>query len=115
MELESTAAAAQPASVALNELKTMAALANDIRWQAMKMMSDGSTLTITDLAQVMNMGTDGVGKHLIVLRNAGVAEFAYGEDARFNVYSIPKRFLREPGVVDFGFCTLRFPTPKKPE
>ena len=95
-------------SAPLDAVTALAALAHATRWRAMQMMADGSSLTTAQLARAVGMELDGVGKHLLVLRRAGLVDAYAGADARFTEYSIPKRFLLPGNMVDFGFAQLRF-------
>ena len=52
---------------------------------------------------------DGVSKHLRVMRAAGVLASKRGEDRRLELYHIPESIRRVDGVVDLGFCAIRFP------
>jgi DNA-binding transcriptional ArsR family regulator len=51
-----------------------------------------------------------VSKHLRVLREAGIVavERDTGNDARRQLYAVPEPFVVTVGVLDFGFCLLRF-------
>ena len=93
----------------LDPVTVLAALANDIRWQALRMMAGGAAICATDLAANVGRDVDTVGKHLRVLLAAGVADCRAGQDARFSLYFIPARFRDVAGVVDYGFCQLQFP------
>ena len=92
----------------MDPVTLLTALANPVRWCAMQMMADGTPLTIDQLARKVGKHPDGIGKHLILMRNAGVIEWTLGKDTRVNLYRIPQRFLRENRVVDFGFARFQF-------
>ena len=93
----------------LDPITVLAALANDIRWQAMRMMAGGAAISASDLAAQTGRDVDSAGKHLRILRAAGAADWRAGEDTRFTLYFIPQRFRQKEGVVDYGFCQLNFP------
>ena len=46
------------------------------------------------------------------MRDAGLVETRPGEDRRVVFFSIPAANRREPGVLDYGFCTIRVATAK---
>ena len=93
---------------ALDPVTVLAALANDVRWQAMTMMANGNGISASDLAAVSGRDVDSAGKHLRVLRSSGAAAWRAGKDTRFTLYFIPEKFRPQPGVVDCGFCRLQF-------
>lgn|GEM_PF-2702343 len=93
---------------ALDPVTVLAALANDVRWQAMTMMANGNGISASDLAAVSGRDVDSAGKHLRLLRSSGAADWRAGEDTRFTLYFIPEKFRPQPGVVDYGFCRLQF-------
>ena len=98
---------------ALDPVTVLAALANDVRWQAMTMMAGGTGISASDLAAASGRDVDSAGKHLRVLRAAGAADWRAGRDTRFTLYFIPEKFRPQPGVVDYGFCRLQFTPPTK--
>ncbi|HXE42264.1 MAG TPA: hypothetical protein VN516_04485 [Candidatus Baltobacteraceae bacterium] len=97
-----------PSKAQLNPTDIFSALSNDIRWQAMKLMADGTKIRATDLAAAVKRDFDNCSKHLTILRESGAVDWVYGEDRRMLFYFIPEKFRTEPGVVDYGFCQLRF-------
>ena len=44
------------------------------------------------------------------MRDAGVVDAEPGEDRRFLFFFIPAANRQEPGVLDYGICTLRVAT-----
>jgi hypothetical protein len=98
-----------PVALALDPVTVLAALANDVRWQAMTMMANGTAICASDLASATRRDVDSAGKHLRVLRASGAVGGRAGADTRFTMYFIPERFRPQPGVVDYGFCRLQFP------
>ena len=93
----------------LDPVKALAALGDPVRWYAVWMMSGGKTCSATQIASALKRGRDGVSQHLHVLEEAGVVASQPGEDRRHRAYYIPQIFRPQPGVVDYGFCLLRFP------
>lgn len=92
----------------LNPTVVFSALSNDIRWRAMQLMADGTKIRATDLAAALGRDFDICSKHLSTLAGTGAVNWTPGEDRRMLFYFIPKQFRPRPGVVDFGFCRLRF-------
>lgn len=100
--------ATEPSPPALNPTAVFSALSNDIRWRAMQLMADGSKIRATDLAAALKRDFDKCSKHLSILAASGAAAWAHGEDRRTVVYFIPEKFRLARGIVDYGFCRLRF-------
>jgi DNA-binding transcriptional ArsR family regulator len=89
--------------------KLDAAFSNPMRWQMMRIMADGKTLTANEASRVLRRDIDTVMKHLRLLRSKGLIETVPGQqDKRYLFYYIPARWLPQPGVLDYGFCTIRF-------
>src|ERR1035437_3660574 len=80
------------------------ALGNSTRWRMLKELSVGEPRTVGELASVAGCNYDNAGRHLAVLRKAGLVA-----QGRGRLYQIPKQYLSAPGerVVDFGHCLLR--------
>ena len=93
----------------LDPVTVLAALANDIRWQALRMMAGGAAICATDLAANVGRDVDTVGKHLRVLKDSGAVDWRAGADARHTLYFIPERFLPQEGLVDYGFAKFYLP------
>jgi predicted transcriptional regulator len=74
------------------------------------MLAGGQALSASQVASALKRDFDGVSKHLRLLRAAGVVASRPGEDQRFELYYIPAAYRPQPGVVDYGFCLLRFAT-----
>lgn len=100
--------ASDATSPALNPTAVFAAFSNDIRWRAIQLMTDGSQIRATDLAAVVQRDFDICSKHLTILANAGVVTWTRGKDRRTLLYFIPEKYRPQPGVVDYGFCAVRF-------
>jgi DNA-binding transcriptional ArsR family regulator len=80
------------------------ALGNPTRWRMLKELSLGEPRTVGELATVAGCNYDNAGRHLAVLRKAGLVA-----QGRGRLYQIPRQYLPAPGerVVDFGHCLLR--------
>jgi len=93
----------------------LAALGSPWRLAMVRWLADGRTMTASEFAEKFGRDFDGMSKHLRVLRAAGmVASKRREEDARCECFYIPAAFRPEPGVVDYGFCLLRFPAEGEP-
>ena len=111
---DSTTASAGTTVPALNPTDIFGALSNDIRWRAMAMMANGAKICATDLATALKRDFDICSKHLSLLAKSGAADWMRGEDKRTVLYFIPEQYRPQPGVVDYGFCAVRFGEAAKP-
>ncbi len=107
MKAESSPVPTPPAP--LDPVAVFAALGNPMRWQAMQLMAGGKAISATDLATAMHRDFDIASKHLKILRDSGAVGWMSGTDRRLRFYFIPRKYLLATGVVDYGFCTLKFP------
>lgn len=92
----------------MDPVRVLAALGNDQRLQMVKQMSRGEVLTINGLVQTTGRSYRAVHKDMDVLWASGAVAVRYGEDGRVGLFYIPTQYLPQPGVVDYGFCALRF-------
>jgi len=81
-----------------------------MRWSIFQMLAGGRAMSASQVAAVVKRDFDGVSKHLRLMRTAGVLASKRGEDRRLELYQIPPALLRADGVVDLGFCAIRFST-----
>lgn len=104
--MSSTSETAKPATVTpLPDLELLAgALGNPTRWRMLKELSLGEPRTVGELATAAGCNYDNAGRHLAVLRKAGLVA-----QGRGRLYQIPKQYLPASGerVADFGHCLLR--------
>jgi DNA-binding transcriptional ArsR family regulator len=102
--MSSTAESAKTTTVTpLPDLGLLAgALGNPTRWKMLKELSAGEPRTIGELASVAGCNYDNAGRHLAVLRKAGLVA-----QGRGRLYEIPKQYLSAPGQLDYGHCLLR--------
>jgi len=99
----------------LDPLTVLAALSNPTRWQAVQLLAAGGQTTALQLAKVVGLHFNTVGKHLQILRAAGVVESKpWEQDRRWECYYMPRAFRTEDGVVDLGFCVLRIASARPP-
>jgi hypothetical protein len=110
----STPAAAGTTVPALNPTDIFGALSNDIRWRALELMAGGAKIRATDLTAALGRDFDICSKHLSLLARSGAADWERGEDQRTVLYFIPEQYRPQPGVVDYGFCAVRFGDAAKP-
>ena len=107
-EPASAPAATGTTDPALNPTDIFGALSNDIRWRAVQLMAGGAKIRATDLAKALGRDFDICSKHLSLLAKSGAADWERGEDQRTVLYFIPEKYRVVPGVVDYGFCAVRF-------
>ena len=86
----------------LNLELLVGALGNPKRWKMLKELSGGEPRATAELAAVAGCNYDNAGRHLAVLRKAGLVV-----QGRGRLYQIPKQYLPTPGQVDYGHCLLR--------
>ena len=91
----------------LDPVAVFSALGSEVRWPIIKMLTDGRTMSIGEIADALGRDLDGVGKQLKVLANAGVAAAFAGEDRRQTVYQIPAAHRPTPGILDYGCCLVK--------
>src|SRR5438046_717496 len=94
----------------LDRTAVMQALGDPLRWKVLALLADGKPLSVSDLATGTQRDPDLISKHLRVLRDAGAVTVGRdaSKDARRQLYAVPERFRVTAGVIDFGFCLLRF-------
>ena len=92
----------------LNPLAVLAALANPQRWQTVGLMARGETLTINGLVETTKRSYKSVHKDMDVLYAAGAVAVRYGEDKRVGLFYVAEKYRPQLGVVDYGFCAVRF-------
>jgi DNA-binding transcriptional ArsR family regulator len=92
----------------LNPVAVLAALGNAQRLQIVGLMARGEELTINGLAQSTGRTYRAVHKDMDVLYAAGAVAVKYGQDGRVGLFHIPEPYRPLLGVVDYGFCALRF-------
>jgi DNA-binding transcriptional ArsR family regulator len=97
-----------------NPSKLLSVLADPARWVVLRELAGGQSLTVRELAAKAGRTPNQMGKHLTVLRKAGVVELMASPDGdgRKQVHRVPEIFRRvdEAGRVtlDLGVCVLRF-------
>lgn len=93
--------------------KVLAVVADPARWVVLRELAGGQSLGVRELAAKASRTPNQMGKHLTVLREAGIVELAASPDGdgRKQVHRVPEVFRRieagEP-VIDLGVCLLRF-------
>lgn len=110
-----TGSALFPRFPKLDPLTVLAALSNPARWQAVQLLAAGGQTTAKQFAKVAGLHFNTVGKHLQILRAAGViASRPWEQDRRWECYYMPEVFRAGDGVVNFGFCVLRIASARAP-
>lgn len=94
----------------LDPKKVLSALGNELRWEMVKLLADGSALHAAAVARHFDRDFDGISKHLRILRSAGVLKSRRSEDRRVEQYFLPNAYRQTPGQIDLGFCLLRVPS-----
>lgn len=99
-----------PASVAkiapppLVLVQVLSAISSPTRWAILRELASGRSYAVIELAELLGQSSTSISKHMIVLRESGIAEVG-----RNRLYSIPDAFLadKEERVLDLGWCLLR--------
>ena len=86
----------------------MAAFGNPNRWRMMTLMGQGEAVSVVGMMALTGRGYRAVHKDLTILWASGAVAVRWGADKRVGLYHIAKKYYPEPGVVDYGFCRLRF-------
>jgi hypothetical protein len=100
---------------AANPVKLLVAVADPIRWAALRELAGGEALSVQELAGRLRQDANLVSKHLRWLREAGavVVAKAPGGDGRKSLHVVPANYLGRDAagkpMIDFGVCALRFP------
>ena len=95
-------------------VRLLEAIADPVRYEALKDLASGAFYTPSDLAQRLRVGVDNMAKHLRVLRASGAVQLVFppNGDRRCQYYQIPQRFRQTTDtgrpVIDYGVCVLRF-------
>ena len=108
------AAPITPASICTEPVTLLKALADPVRYAALKELAGGDALSVITLATRLKCHPDTMGKHLKVLWRAKAIVRANPEDAdgRLQYYQVPSgcRHTESNGktTVDYGVCAVRF-------
>ena len=92
----------------LNPVAVLAALGNANRLQMINLMARGEALTLSGLVQTTGRSYKAVHKDMDVLLAAGAVAIRRETDGRVGVFYVPEPYRPQPGVVDYGFCAVRF-------
>jgi predicted transcriptional regulator len=92
----------------LDPATVLAAFGNPNRWHMVALMGQGEAVTVNGLVAMTGRGYRAVHKDLAILAASGAVAVRYGEDRRLGFYHIPEQYQPQPGVVDYGFCAVRF-------
>ena len=100
---------------AANPVKLLIAIADPIRWAALRELAGGEALSVLELAGRLRQSANLVSKHLRWLREAGavVVVSPPGADGRVSHHAVPENCRRKGTTgkpeIDYGVCVLRFP------
>jgi hypothetical protein len=106
-ETSPTPPATKKSANAINPFAAFIAFSHPARWESLKIMATGKAVTAGDVTQFAS-SVDMMRKHLRVLADAGVVSVSRAEDGRMPSYSVPPEFRPQPGLLDYGFCVVRF-------
>lgn len=85
---------AKPARKPPTAAEFFAALGNQVRWAAVKLMADGQEVSAIQVAKALGRDFDMVSKHLRILRRVGAVRWKRGEDERVNCISSRQKIGR---------------------
>ena len=95
-----------PSNAASTAPSFFAALGNPVRWELLKLLADGKTMSASQCAMELKRDFDGVSKHLRLMRTAGVIRSQPGEDLRLQMFYVPAENRPEPGILQWGIVRL---------
>jgi hypothetical protein len=102
-----TATASAPVQIQIRQRDAFISFSHAARWEILKILATGKSITPEDMVPFAS-SAGMARKHLRAMHAAGIVASVPDKDGRKPSYFIPKQFLTEPGVVDYGFCRLRF-------
>lgn len=97
-----------------NPSRLLLAAADPARWLVLRELVRGRALSLQELAAVAGRTPNQMGKHLAVLRAAGLVQAVPSPDGdgRKQCHAVPEGFRRTDAegrlMLDFGVCLLRF-------
>lgn len=103
-----TAPAMSKARPRMGLVRVCRALGSPIRMRALRRLLEvGQPMSVSQLASKERLGRDAMSRHLQVMEQAGLLQSHSGVDRRCSCYFVPKEFQTQPGVLDFGCCTIQ--------
>ncbi len=97
-----------------NPGKVLQAAGDPARWAVLRELAYGKPLSLQELAAKARRTPNQMGKHLAVLRAAGLVQAVPSPDGdgRKQCHAVPETFRRTDAegrlMLDFGVCLLRF-------
>lgn len=97
-----------------NPVRLLEAIADPVRYEALRTLATGLYLTPLDLSKKVQVSHDNMAKHMRLLKDRGAVQLVRPEnaDGRAQYYQIPQRFRQttETGrpLLDYGVCVIRF-------
>ncbi len=107
-------ASPSPATVLLNQLQVLRAVADPVRHGVLRELAKGTPVSVNDLADLQGRWPDSMSKHLKILREARliVTVPSPDGDSRKQFSEIPAPFRTRDAagrtLLDFGCVVLRF-------
>ena len=92
----------------LDPVTVLAALGNVNRLQMVARMAQGEAQTINELVQATGRSYKAVHKDMDVLWSSGAVALRREADGRVGIFYVLEKYRPQPGVVDYGFCAVRF-------
>jgi DNA-binding transcriptional ArsR family regulator len=92
----------------LDPVAVLAALGNVNRLQMVARMAQGEALTINGWVASSGRSYKAVHKDMDVLWSSGAVALRRETDGRVGIFYVLEKYRVVPGVVDYGFCAVRF-------
>jgi DNA-binding transcriptional ArsR family regulator len=97
-----------------NPVRLLEAIADPVRYEALRTLATGLYLTPLDLSKKVQVSHDNMAKHMRLLKARGAVQLVRPEnaDGRAQYYQIPQRFRQTTDtgrpLLDYGVCVIRF-------
>ena len=109
-----TTSAGTVSDFSANPSKLLLAIGDPARWVVLRELAADRPLALRELADKARRTPNQIGKHLAVLRAAGLVQAVPSPDGdgRKQCHAVPESFRRTDAdgrlMLDFGVCVLRF-------
>ena len=113
-ELVERAGGDEVAEVGEVDVRLLEAIADPVRYEALRTLATGLYLTPLDLSKKVQVSHDNMAKHMRLLKARGAVQLVRPEnaDGRAQYYQIPARFRQTTDtgrpLLDYGVCVIRF-------
>lgn len=97
-----------------NPVRLLEAIADPVRYEALRTLATGLYLTPLDLSKKVQVSHDNMAKHMRLLKARGAVQLVrpVNADGRAQYYQIPARFRQTTDagrpLLDYGVCVIRF-------